>query len=222
MFNHSPMNQSKIDDFNNFINQPKVQRILKTDGHVFNYQLGYEALNQFNKTPEHLGDPFYTKITVFGDYIYIPTYLMGVCDENREGSNQCRTGEIICRNTREDIMYAVDSHGLFDFCGSALIKIYEDQGGQFWAWYCEAMANYDESDVNADKVEEEAEKVEHYLYENQDKSYKNYTKVMKLLMIGMDGYLNDNKPLMGEKMAEVMAIITQKPKKKRVKRKSRR
>ena len=39
---------------------------------------------------------------------------------------------------------------------------------------------------------------------------------MKLLMEGMDGYLNDNKTLMGEKMVEVMEMI--KPKKKRTKR----
>ena len=215
------MNPTMISTFNTIVEQNKTK--IDNDGFMFNHCMGPEAVIYFNLEPSNLGLPFHTKVFVSGDYIYIPTYLMGVCDEDRPESTLCRTGEIICKNTRADIMYAIDCNNFFDFCGSRLIELYSEQGGQFWAWYKEAMYNYDESEENEDKVEEEATKIEEYLHEQQGKSYRNYTRVMKLLMEGMDGYLNDNKALMGEKMAEVLEMIKPKKKRtKRVKRKSKR
>ena len=204
------MNPTMISTFNTIVEQNKTK--IDNDGFMFNHCMGPEAVIYFNLEPSNLGLPFHTKVFVSGDYIYIPTYLMGVCDEDRPESTLCRTGEIICKNTRADIMYAIDCNGFFDFCGSRLIQLYSEQGGQFWAWYLEAMCNYDESDENEDKVDEEYEKVKEYLHEQHDVGYAKYTRVMNLLLEGMDGYLNENKALMGEKMAEVMVIITPKPK----------
>lgn len=127
---------------------------------------------------------------------------MGVCDENQEGSRLCRYGEILVKNNRVDILWAIDNQSFFDFDGNALSRTYKNM---FWNVYNEAIFNYKDL---TEEEEETHEEIAGFLSQLvKDKKKSTYKVIIRRLMLAMDHYLNEEKEKAGDYMKRVLRII---------------